>query len=55
MDTMKGGFYVNKGTLEFRPKYPLDSDSEGEQAVAKKRTAEKVYACLQLHWLFKLY
>uniref|UniRef100_F1KQL3 Ubinuclein-1 n=1 Tax=Ascaris suum TaxID=6253 RepID=F1KQL3_ASCSU len=41
MDTMKGGFYVNKGTLEFRPKYPLDSDSEGEQAVAKKRTAEK--------------
>uniref|UniRef100_A0A915ANI2 Hpc2-related domain-containing protein n=4 Tax=Parascaris univalens TaxID=6257 RepID=A0A915ANI2_PARUN len=41
MDTMKGGFYVNKGTLEFRPKYPLDSESEDEEAVAKKRTAEK--------------
>ncbi|VDM39391.1 unnamed protein product [Toxocara canis] len=41
MDTMKGGFYVNKGKLEFRPKYPLDSDSEDEQATVKKRTTEK--------------
>ncbi|VDK50974.1 unnamed protein product [Anisakis simplex] len=41
MDTMKGGFYVNKGKLEFRPKYAQDSDSDSEQLTVKKKPAEK--------------
>lgn len=36
MDTAKGGFYVNRGRLEFRLKYVDDSDSEDDQPVKKK-------------------
>ncbi|KAM3724339.1 Ubinuclein-2 [Dirofilaria immitis] len=42
LDTARGGFYVNRGKLEFKSKYAEDDeDSDIEDAVAKKKTVEK--------------
>uniref|UniRef100_A0A0R3RY21 HUN domain-containing protein n=1 Tax=Elaeophora elaphi TaxID=1147741 RepID=A0A0R3RY21_9BILA len=42
LDTARGGFYVNKGKLEFKSKYAEgDEDSDVEDTAAKKKTVEK--------------
>ncbi|EFO25303.2 hypothetical protein LOAG_03184 [Loa loa] len=42
LDTARGGFYVNKGKLEFKSKYAEgDEDSDVEDTVIKKKTVEK--------------
>uniref|UniRef100_A0A915Q3Y4 Hpc2-related domain-containing protein n=1 Tax=Setaria digitata TaxID=48799 RepID=A0A915Q3Y4_9BILA len=42
LDTARGGFYVNKGKLEFKSKYAEDDgDSDIEETVGKKKTVEK--------------
>ncbi|VDM09712.1 unnamed protein product [Wuchereria bancrofti] len=42
LDTARGGFYVNKGKLEFKSKFAEgDEDSDVEDTVAKKKVVEK--------------
>ncbi|CAG9532724.1 unnamed protein product [Cercopithifilaria johnstoni] len=42
LDTARGGFYVNKGKLEFKSKYTEgDEGSDVEDTVTKKKTVEK--------------
>lgn len=41
MDTAKGGFYVNRGKLDFRLKYVDDSYSEDDEP-ERKKASEKV-------------
>ncbi|VDN94400.1 unnamed protein product [Brugia pahangi] len=42
LDTARGGFYVNKGKLEFKSKFAeSDGDSDIEDTVVKKKAVEK--------------
>ncbi|VDN05187.1 unnamed protein product [Thelazia callipaeda] len=42
LDTARGGFYVNRGKLEFKSKYAEDdSDSEVDETIVKKKAVEK--------------
>uniref|UniRef100_A0A0N5AN48 HUN domain-containing protein n=1 Tax=Syphacia muris TaxID=451379 RepID=A0A0N5AN48_9BILA len=41
MDTAKGGFYVNRGRLDFRLKYMDESDNDDDGSL-KKKASEKV-------------